>query len=219
MGVYKIWPRRVAGTASLPIFLVFFPFSSFFSVLFRFPSDFFRFCPFSSVFIRFLPFHFLKKKKKKTRRHRSQDPYCETPIASGAKKDPQNQKNRTTSTKEYSEQFEGVTRSLPSKTKVYKQITPESSPESSAKSLSYSFFVVPFLSPIANPDTWSRKPALLNGRFGNCKIGGRKETRQPFASPSPPLCQPFRQPFADLFCQPRSKPLFPWSKTIPGKVL
>ena len=38
---------------------------------------------------------------------------------------------------------------------------------------------------------WRHKPALLNGRFGNCKIGGCKETRQPFANLSPTLRQPF----------------------------
>ena len=69
-------------------------------------------------------------------------------LRSGAKKEPQSPKNRTNSTKEFSEQFEGVSGSLPSKTRVLRQIAPESSPESSAKSLSHSFFVVPFLSPI-----------------------------------------------------------------------
>ena len=65
---------------------------------------------------------------------------------------------------------------------------------------------------------WSHKPSLLNGRLDNCKIGGCKETCQPFANPSPTLCQPcanpsptFRQPFANLFCQPLSNPLFPWT--------
>ena len=88
---------------SLPIFSVFFrflPFSSvfslfsfrflpFFSVFFRlfrffpFLSVFFPFFPFLSVFFRFFPFlsvffpfHF----QKKTGRHRSRDPFCETPI-------------------------------------------------------------------------------------------------------------------------------------------
>ena len=51
--------------------------------------------------------------------------------------------NRTNSTKEFSEQFEGVIGSLPRKTRVLRQIAPERS----AKSLSRSFFVVPFLSP------------------------------------------------------------------------
>ena len=58
-------------------------------------------------------------------------------------------KNRTNSTKEFSEQFEGFIGSLPNKTRVLRQITPESSPERSANSLSHSFFVVPFLSPIS----------------------------------------------------------------------
>ena len=53
----------------------------------------------------------------------------------------------TNSTKEFSEQFEGGYRSLPGKTRVLRQIAPESSPERSAKSLSHSFFVVPSLSP------------------------------------------------------------------------
>ena len=47
----------------------------------------------------------------------------------------------------------------------------------------------------------------LNGRLENCKMGGCKEIRQPFANPSPT----FRQPFANLFCQPLSKTLFPWT--------
>ena len=58
----------------------------------------------------------------------------------------------------------------------------------------------------------------LNGRLENCKMGGCKEIRQPFANPLPTLCQPFanplptlRQPFANLFCQPLSNPLFPWT--------
>ena len=63
-------------------------------------------------------------------------------ILSGAKKDLTKPKNRTDSTKEFSEQFEGATGSLPSKTRVLRQITPESSPERSAKSLSHNFFVV-----------------------------------------------------------------------------
>ena len=64
-----------------PIFSVFFRFFRFF----RFFSVFFRFFPFFSVFsafsFRFLPifpffpFHF----QKKTGRHRSRDPFCETP--------------------------------------------------------------------------------------------------------------------------------------------
>ena len=34
-------------------------------------------------------------------------------------------------------------------------------------------------------DPWSHKPALLDKRFGNCKVGGCKTLRQPFC------CQPF----------------------------
>ena len=54
-------------------FLHFFPFSGVFIPGF---SEFFRLFLFSSVFFRFLPFHF----QKKTGRHRSRDPFCETPI-------------------------------------------------------------------------------------------------------------------------------------------
>ena len=51
----------------------------------------------------------------------------------------------------------------------------------------------------------SHKPALLNGRFGNCKVGGCKETLcQLFANLVPTL----HQPFANLFCQPLCKLLF-----------
>ena len=60
----------------------------------------------------------------------------------------------------------------------------------------------------------SQTPALQNRRFGNCKIGGCKETAnpmltlcQPCANPSPTFCQPV----ANLFCQPLSNPLFPWT--------
>ena len=52
------------------------------------------------------------------------------------------------STKEFPEQFEGAIGSIPSKTRVSRQIAPESSPERSAKTLAHSFFVGPFLSPI-----------------------------------------------------------------------
>ena len=54
----------------------------------------------------------------------------------------------------------------------------------------------------------------LNGRLENCKIGGCKEIRQPFANPSPTPCQPFANLSPTLcqpFCQPLSKPLFPWT--------
>ena len=65
---------------------------------------------------------------------------------SGAKKDPQNQKFARTAPKNFLNNL----RALPviiHKTRVLRQIAPESSPERSAKSLSHSFFVVPFLSP------------------------------------------------------------------------
>ena len=68
-------------------------------------------------------------------------------------------KNRANSTKEFAEQFDGVTGSLPSKTRVLRQIAPESSPERSAKSLSRSFFVVPLLSP--SYDDTPRRYGLL----------------------------------------------------------
>ena len=48
-------------------------------------------------------------------------------------------KHRANNTKEFPEQFEGITGSLPSKTSALRQIAPESSPERSAKSLSHSF--------------------------------------------------------------------------------
>ena len=53
----------------------------------------------------------------------------------------------TKSTKDLSEQFEAGIGSLPNKTRVLRQIAPESSPERSTKSLSHSFFVVPCLCP------------------------------------------------------------------------
>ena len=46
-------------------------------------------------------------------------------------------------------------RSLPSKTRVSRQITPESSPERSPKSLSHGFFVAPFLSPSYARKLWA----------------------------------------------------------------
>ena len=62
---------------------------------------------------------------------------------------------------------------------------------------------------------WSHKPVSLNGRLGNSENwGGARKS----ANPSPTLCQPFanpsptfRQLFANLFCQPLSNPLFPWT--------
>ena len=65
-------------------------------------------------------------------------------------------KNRTKSTKELSEQFEGVTGHYPVKQGVFGRIAPESSPKRSAKSLSHSFFVVPFLSPIFVSTLWEK---------------------------------------------------------------
>ena len=53
-----------------------------------------------------------------------------------------------------------------------------------------------------------RNPLFWTGALGIAKLEGNcKETRQPFANPLPT----FRQPFANLFCQPLSKPLFPWT--------
>ena len=44
--------------------------------------------------------------------------------------------------------------------------------------------------------------------FRNWRVQGNPLTlRQPFANPSPTP----RQPFANLFCQPLSNPLFPWT--------
>ena len=70
------------------------------------------------------------------------DPFGVHPILSGAKKEPQSQKIARTAPKN----FLNNSRALPSKTRVLRQITPESSPERSAKSLSQKFFGVPFLS-------------------------------------------------------------------------
>ena len=50
--------------------------------------------------------------------------------------------------------IQGGYRSLPKKTRVLRQIAPESSPESSAKSLSHKFFGVPFLSPTFVRNFW-----------------------------------------------------------------
>ena len=62
---------------------------------------------------------------------------------SGAKKEPQSQKNARAVPKN----FLNNSRALPNKTRVLRQIAPESSPESSAKSLSQKFFGGgPFLS-------------------------------------------------------------------------
>ena len=61
----------------------------------------------------------------------------------------------------------GGYRSLPSKTKVLRQISPESSPERSAKSLSHSFFVVPFLSPILGEEL----PVLAFTGAGPRRVG------------------------------------------------
>ena len=69
---------------------------------------------------------------------------------SGAKKDSQSQTTARTAPKNFLNNSRGY-RSLPSKTRVLRQITPESSPERSAKSLSHSFFVVPFLPPNQGP--------------------------------------------------------------------
>ena len=84
---FRGFEKGVAGTVSLPIFSVFFRFLPFF---FRF---FLVFFPFSSVFFRFLPFVPFHFQKKKTGRHRSQDPFCETPIFSMEKR-PETQKKK-----------------------------------------------------------------------------------------------------------------------------
>ena len=52
---------------------------------------------------------------------------------------------------------------------------------------------------------WSHKPAIVNRHFGNCKIGGCKETHEPFANPFAKPVPTLRQPFANLsptLCQP-----------------
>ena len=59
-----------------------------------------------------------------------------------AREGPTKPNNRANNTKEFPEQFEGISQ----KSKGLRQIAPESSPERSAKSLSRDFFVVPFLS-------------------------------------------------------------------------
>ena len=66
---------------------------------------------------------------------------------------------------------------------------------------------------------WSHKPVSLKRaprQLQNGRVQGNPPTPcQPFANPSPTFCQPFlptlRQPFANLFCQPLSNPLFPWT--------
>ena len=80
-------------------------------------------------------------------------------------------KHRKNSTKEFSEQFEGVTGSLPSRTSwVLKQIARESSPERSAKSLSHSFFVGPFLSPKNVQQRRNLPQTLLARNFGHSPL-------------------------------------------------
>ena len=49
---------------------------------------------------------------------------------------------------------------------------------------------------------WSHEPGLLNGRLENCKVGGCKETRQPFPNPSPTLCQSFANPLPTFAANP-----------------
>ena len=66
------------------------------------------------------------------------------------------------------------------------------------------------------PLPWSHKPTLLNGRFGNCEVGG---ARKPFADFVPTLRQRFlptfsanlSPTFANLFCQPLSKLIHLWA--------
>ena len=55
----------------------------------------------------------------------------QTLLADQEPKNPPKPKKRTNSTKEFSEQFEGFTGSLHSKTRLLRQIAPESSPERS----------------------------------------------------------------------------------------
>ena len=65
-----------------------------------------------------------------------------TPYLRAPKKEPQSQKIAQTAPKN----FLSNSRALPNKTRVLRQLAPESSPESSAKSLSQKLFGVPFLS-------------------------------------------------------------------------
>ena len=69
------------------VFFRFLPFSSVFSLFsfrfLQFSSVFFRFLPVSSVSFRFFPF-FSVSFSEKTGRHRSRDPFCETPRNWGA---------------------------------------------------------------------------------------------------------------------------------------
>ena len=76
---------------SLPFFSVFFRFLPFSSVFFRFFRFFPVFFPFSSVFFRFFRFFsvfFVSFSEKKTGRHRSRDPFCETLTDSGRLRSP-----------------------------------------------------------------------------------------------------------------------------------
>ena len=84
-------------------------------------------------------------------------------------------KNRTNSTKEFSEQFEGAIGSIPSQTRVLRQIAPESSPERSAKSLSHSFFVVPCLPLTIN--MLQSEPVELKRGFHKIKAGASLQAR------------------------------------------
>ena len=63
------------------------------------------------------------------------------------------------------------------------------------------------------------------GVSGIVKLEGERKTRQPFANPFANLVPTFsacRQPFAKLFCQPLSKPVFLWTPctvTLRGKFI
>ena len=77
---------------------------------------------------------------------------------SGAKKEPQSQKLARTAPKNFLNNSRGLP-VITIKTRVSRQITPESSPESSAKSLSQKFFGVPFLSLNYTNCLWYYTPA------------------------------------------------------------
>ena len=86
-------------------------------------------------------------------------------------------KNRTNSTKEFSKQFEGATRSLPSKTRGLRQITPESSPEQLANSLSQNFFVIPFCPQLA---TMTNKLSAPKSQLADVGAGHRSSPEESF---------------------------------------
>ena len=84
-GFRKRGRRNGVASDFFRFFFRFLPFSSFFSVFSLFSFRFFRsllFVPFSFCFFPFssVCFRFIFEKKKKKGRHRSRDPFCETPI-------------------------------------------------------------------------------------------------------------------------------------------